>query len=243
MALQVLAFLRTQPPDKLGLMPLLHMLAVVSAASAITNYAPCEALWVLLQCWVATSNGTDLLHVCRCTCLPFACRLPFPCRQRPQYLPTAGRSEVSSAPHGMACVLAVFLCTVLQLTTHHTSQTVQGCAATCYVMAPYIVARSFQPCCGVRCPRAPLPHPIYVPAPPPPSIHPPPDQAELQLARRLCEGASIVVADEAHTIKNPASKTNRAMGKIRTRARLALTGYPLQNNLEEYYCMIHWVGG
>jgi SNF2 family DNA or RNA helicase len=63
------------------------------------------------------------------------------------------------------------------------------------------------------------------------------------LARRLCEGASIVVADEAHTIKNPASKTNRAMGKIRTRARLALTGYPLQNNLEEYYCMIHWVGG
>lgn len=77
-----------------------------------------------------------------------------------------------------------------------------------------------------------------------PFTHPPlPDQAELQLARRLCEGASIVVADEAHTIKNPASKTNRAMGKIRTRARLALTGYPLQNNLEEYYCMIHWVGG
>jgi hypothetical protein len=130
MALQVLAFLRTQPPDKLGLVPLLHMLAVVSAASAITNYAPCEALWVLLQCCVATSNGTDLLHVRCCTCLPFACRLPLPCRQRPQYLPTAGRSEVSSAPHVMACVLAVFLCTVLQLTTHHTSQTVQGCAAT-----------------------------------------------------------------------------------------------------------------
>lgn len=68
-------------------------------------------------------------------------------------------------------------------------------------------------------------------------------QADLRLARQLCEGASIVVADEAHTIKNPSSRMSIAMCRIKTRARLALTGYPLQNNLEEYYTMIQWVRG
>lgn len=68
-------------------------------------------------------------------------------------------------------------------------------------------------------------------------------QAQLRLARQLCDGASIVVADEAHTIKNPSSRMSMAMCRIKTRARLALTGYPLQNNLDEYYTMIQWVRG
>lgn len=38
-----------------------------------------------------------------------------------------------------------------------------------------------------------------------------------------------MVADEAHAMKNPATRDNRAMSKIATRRRLALTGYPLQN--------------
>jgi transcriptional regulator ATRX len=50
-----------------------------------------------------------------------------------------------------------------------------------------------------------------------------------------------VVADEAHTIKNPKNRTSQALRLIKTRCRLALTGYPLQNNLMEYYCMIAWV--
>lgn len=61
------------------------------------------------------------------------------------------------------------------------------------------------------------------------------------IAKALCEGPSIVVADEAHNIKNPKSRIHKAMQLINTRCRLALTGYPLQNNLDEYYCMISWV--
>jgi hypothetical protein len=33
----------------------------------------------------------------------------------------------------------------------------------------------------------------------------------------------------------------RAMRQLATRRRLALTGYPLQNNLDEYYELIRWV--
>ena len=68
---------------------------------------------------------------------------------------------------------------------------------------------------------------------------PPYDQPGI--AKQLLEGASIVVADEAHNVKNPKSNISRAMGLIKTRCRLALTGYPLQNNLDEYYVMINWV--
>lgn len=57
----------------------------------------------------------------------------------------------------------------------------------------------------------------------------------------LLHGAALVVADEAHVLKNEASNNCRAMRMLRTRRRLALTGYPLQNNLEEYYQMISWV--
>jgi uncharacterized membrane-anchored protein len=66
---------------------------------------------------------------------------------------------------------------------------------------------------------------------------------QADLARKLCGGAFIVVADEAHTIKNPRSRISQAMHMVSTRRRLALTGYPLQNNLDEYYTMINWVSG
>lgn len=61
------------------------------------------------------------------------------------------------------------------------------------------------------------------------------------IAKQLLEGATIVVADEAHQLKNQKSRVNKAMQQINTRCRLALTGYPLQNNMEEYYNMIYWV--
>jgi hypothetical protein len=66
-------------------------------------------------------------------------------------------------------------------------------------------------------------------------------QEELQLRDWLLQDPSIVVVDEAHNIKNPKSRINKAMCMIKTRCRLALTGYPLQNNMDEYYCMINWV--
>ncbi|GAP89363.1 putative snf2 family domain-containing protein [Rosellinia necatrix] len=52
---------------------------------------------------------------------------------------------------------------------------------------------------------------------------------------------NIVVADEAHMMKNPKAKTHVAAANFRTFSRIALTGSPLANNVEEYYSMINWV--
>ncbi|KAI8089998.1 P-loop containing nucleoside triphosphate hydrolase protein [Halteromyces radiatus] len=51
---------------------------------------------------------------------------------------------------------------------------------------------------------------------------------------------SLVILDEAHRIKNPAASISQCVSKIQTLRRLCLTGYPLQNNLNEYYCMLNF---
>lgn len=55
------------------------------------------------------------------------------------------------------------------------------------------------------------------------------------------ERPSIVIADEAHMMKNPKAKTHVAAANFRTLSRVALTGSPLANNVEEYFSMIDWV--
>ncbi|KAI0550222.1 hypothetical protein F4679DRAFT_213176 [Xylaria curta] len=52
---------------------------------------------------------------------------------------------------------------------------------------------------------------------------------------------NIVIADEAHMMKNPKAKTHVAAANFRTPSRVALTGSPLANNVEEYFSMIDWV--
>lgn len=59
----------------------------------------------------------------------------------------------------------------------------------------------------------------------------------------LLGGPCIIVADEAHQMKNEKSSYCRSMRQLASRRRLALTGYPLQNNMNEYYQMILWVSG
>ncbi|KAI9677436.1 MAG: hypothetical protein M1817_006390 [Caeruleum heppii] len=66
------------------------------------------------------------------------------------------------------------------------------------------------------------------------------DQHE-QARSMLLEGPNIIVADEAHKLRNGRSGISAAASQFKSKSRIALTGSPLANNLEEYYSMIDWV--
>ncbi|WP_405813843.1 DEAD/DEAH box helicase [Streptomyces sp. NBC_01390] len=60
-------------------------------------------------------------------------------------------------------------------------------------------------------------------------------------ARRLAEAPwGLVVADEAQHVKNPYSDTARELRSIGARARVALTGTPVENNLSELWAILDW---
>ncbi|KAG0246376.1 hypothetical protein BGX31_002677 [Mortierella sp. GBA43] len=62
-----------------------------------------------------------------------------------------------------------------------------------------------------------------------------------QFQSMLQAGSSLVIADEGHQLKNITGKLALAVNRIETKSRIILTGHPLQNRLEEYYCMIDFV--
>lgn len=67
-------------------------------------------------------------------------------------------------------------------------------------------------------------------------------EEESQLMERLLlEEPAIVIADEAHKLKNAKSAANNVARRFRTTSRIALTGSPLNNHLEEYHTMIDWI--
>ena len=74
------------------------------------------------------------------------------------------------------------------------------------------------------------------------SRNPPLDEEQhTRVKRELLEGPNIIVADEAHKMKNISSAITSAANRFRSKSRIALTGSPLANNLEEYYAMINWI--
>ncbi|MFJ1991592.1 DEAD/DEAH box helicase [Streptomyces asiaticus] len=61
-------------------------------------------------------------------------------------------------------------------------------------------------------------------------------------AQRLAEAGpwGMVVADEAQHVKNPFSATARQLRTIGAKARVALSGTPIENNLSELWAILDW---
>lgn len=57
----------------------------------------------------------------------------------------------------------------------------------------------------------------------------------------LQPGPDLIVVDEGHRISNAQSGISTCLKQVKTTKRIALTGYPLQNNLVEYWCMVDFV--
>jgi superfamily II DNA or RNA helicase len=51
----------------------------------------------------------------------------------------------------------------------------------------------------------------------------------------------LVILDEAQTLKNPASQMAKTLREIPARGRLALTGTPLENSLQDLWTLIDWI--
>jgi len=51
----------------------------------------------------------------------------------------------------------------------------------------------------------------------------------------------LVILDEAQTLKNPASQMARTLRNIPAAGRLALTGTPLENSLQDLWTLIDWI--
>ncbi|MCZ1012107.1 DEAD/DEAH box helicase [Streptomyces lydicus] len=64
--------------------------------------------------------------------------------------------------------------------------------------------------------------------------------ARLDAARLAQTDWSLVALDEAQHVKNSASSTARALRQIPSRARVALTGTPVENNLTELWSLMDW---
>jgi len=59
--------------------------------------------------------------------------------------------------------------------------------------------------------------------------------------RLLLDEPNLIVADEAHRMKNVSSALSQMAKRFKSLSRIALTGSPLNNHLEEYHTMVDWI--
>ena len=59
--------------------------------------------------------------------------------------------------------------------------------------------------------------------------------------RNLLLHPYLIVADEGHVLKNAKGQLGRLLAQVGTARRIVLTGYPVQNNLLEYWNMLEWI--
>lgn len=52
---------------------------------------------------------------------------------------------------------------------------------------------------------------------------------------------AAIVLDEAHLIKNPLSRTAQSVFQLRSRYRVAVSGTPIQNHLEELWSLMNFL--
>lgn len=67
------------------------------------------------------------------------------------------------------------------------------------------------------------------------------DDDHRKIKRCLLNGPNVIVADEAHKMKNPSSGIAGAAKQFKSKSRIALTGSPLANNLVDYFTMVDWI--
>ncbi|KAF7189897.1 Protein CHROMATIN REMODELING 20, partial [Pseudocercospora fuligena] len=62
-----------------------------------------------------------------------------------------------------------------------------------------------------------------------------------EFEKHLLKSPELVVADEAHHLKNDKALVSRAAKKIHTESRIGLTGTPMSNDVDEIYSLISFV--
>ena len=67
-------------------------------------------------------------------------------------------------------------------------------------------------------------------------------EADYELLKKaLVDGPNIIIADEAHKMKNVCGRLAEVTKQFRSKSRIALTGSPLANNIIEYFAMVDWI--